>query len=461
MKCTWWFVRQNPHYPYISANIISRITQEKTWDKDRCRIYVLHISCEIETVMPWDLRLVLYLSSWDLFWAAKSLPGKYSYRGRTYCSHQSFLFSLPDLDSSDVGVSLEWRQLSKECSLFDRLSSTCKLPPHARTLSLIHCISTFDTRTSKGWNQWLNYDSGIQGVDTYIFIYRERETQLTNWTSGYCSGSNLRKCHAQCQHCWQLRQFTKIIFKQCYSGSMGEQSELVHPSFITSYHAMHKLSRFNLAGIVLLWIHCWTVPASACIERVQFHNNNDDNNDCNLAHQGRDWELLDSRGIWNYWFDVYEQKCQLSRMHCLEICMGFDVFSEVFSEVKHAGPLVQNEGWQEVCRVYPHVRQTLSQEVPRFFSYMSTILDFYSWPFDACLAVSNVLLSIGILSLWWLWTRLLLKKLDEGLMVLNLVYHWMSWRRLTLHDATEYSGINISRISLHVFLSHHYPYHLL
>ena len=61
-----------------------------------------------------------------------------------------------------------------------------------------------------------------------------------------------------------------------------------------------------------------------------------------------------------------------------------------------------------------------------FFFYMSTIPDFYSWPFDPCLAVSNVLLSIGILSLWWHWTCLVLKKHDEGLMVLDLFYHWMS-----------------------------------
>ena len=63
------------------------------------------------------------------------------------------------------------------------------------------------------------------------------------------------------------------------------------------------------------------------------------------------------------------------------------------------------------------------------FFYMSPILDFYSWPFDACLAVSNVLFSIGpigILSLWWHWGCLLLKKHDEGLMVLDLFYHWMS-----------------------------------
>ena len=425
------------------------------WLKKKLEIktVVVYMSC----IFPVKLKLWC-LEIWDLcytwvpeiFFGPQRACRENPATGRTYCSHQSFLFSLPDLDSSDVGVSLEWRQLSKECSLFDRLSSTCKLPPHARTLSLIHCISTFDTRTSKGWNQWLNYDSGIQGVETNIYIYIYLETQLTNWTSGYCSGSNLRKCHAQCQRCWQLRQFTKT-FIHFYSGSTGEQWDLLLPSFIPCYHAMHSHALFfRVAGFVLLWIHCWTVPASACIERVQLHNN-DDNNDCNLAHQGWDSELLDSRGIWNYWFDVYEQKCQLGRMHCPEICMGFDMFAEE----KHAGALVQNEGWQEVCRVYPHVRQTLSQEVPRFFSYMSTILDFYSWPFDACLAVSNVLLSIGILSLWWSWACLLLKKLDEGLMVLNLVYRWMSWRRLTLHDATEYSGINISRIFLLVFVSHH------
>ena len=32
---------------------------------------------------------------------------------------------------------------------------------------------------------------------------------------------------------------------------------------------------------------------------------------------------------------------------------------------------------------------------------------------------------------------------------------------LTLHDATEYSGINISRIFLLVFLSYHCAYHCL
>ena len=121
MKCTWWFVRQNPYYPYISANIISRMTQEKTWDKDRCRIYVLHISFEIETVMNWDLRLVLYLSSWDLFWAAKSLPGKPSYRAYllfssilSFFTSGSWLFgcgSKPRMKATQQRVFALWQAL--------------------------------------------------------------------------------------------------------------------------------------------------------------------------------------------------------------------------------------------------------------------------------------------------------------------------------------------------------------
>ena len=34
MNCTWWFVNQNPYYPDRSANIISKMTHEKTWHKD-------------------------------------------------------------------------------------------------------------------------------------------------------------------------------------------------------------------------------------------------------------------------------------------------------------------------------------------------------------------------------------------------------------------------------------------
>ena len=232
------------------------------------------------------------------------------------------------------------------------------------------------------------WNSRCRNKYIYIYLFIYLETQLTNWTSGYCSGSNLRKCHAQCQRCWQLRQFTKT-FIHFYSGSTGEQWDLLLPSFIACYHAMHSHALFfRVAGFVLLWIHCWTVPASACIERVQLHNDNNNNNNnhnnrnhnhnaCDLAHQGLDSELLDSRGIWNYWFDVYEQKCQLGRMHCLEICMGFDVFSEVLSEVKHAGPLVQNEGWQEVCFRFTRLRScqanTFSRSSSNFFFYMSTI----------------------------------------------------------------------------------------
>ena len=97
--------------------------------------------------------------------------------------------------------------------------------------------------------------------------------------------------------------------------------------------------------------------------------------------------------------------------------------------------------------VYAHVRQTLSQEVLQFFLlhvHNWIILDFYSWALDACVY-------------WYLkpfvaLDMFALKKHEEGLIVLNLVYHWMGWRMLTLHDATEYSeysgepGIKISTI---------------
>ena len=92
---------------------------------------------------------------------------------------------------------------------------------------------------------------------------RYMETQLTNWTSGYCSESNLRKCPAQCQHCWQLRQFIHI-FTWSYSASMGKHFDHLPESFTPCYIAMRSPSRcFRIAGFVLLWIHCWTVPASA------------------------------------------------------------------------------------------------------------------------------------------------------------------------------------------------------
>ena len=221
-----WSARDDLLIKILTTPIVAPISSVE-WLKKKLDIKTVVVY--MSYIFPVKLKLWC-LETWDLCytWVPESFFGpqracrENPATGRTYCSHQSFLFKLPDLESSsDVGVSLEWRQRSKECSLFDRLSSTCKLPPHARTLSLIHCISTFPnapkicTRTSKGFNscshlwlvpshwifrnQWLNYDCGIQ-------MCRYMETQLINWTSGYCSGSNLRECHAQRQHLWQLRR---------------------------------------------------------------------------------------------------------------------------------------------------------------------------------------------------------------------------------------------------------------